>query len=727
MRYLQLVACIVGILAPAAGAAAVAMQPFVMDWRDNAAPLVDLSLFLEAPAGKDGHIAIKDGHFVTPDRKRFRIWGVNFTGAACLPSREDAPLVAAHLARFGINCVRFHFLDANGPMSLFVRGRDDTRQLDPKQLDTLDYFVGELKKRGIYTDLNLNVGRTYRKGDGVRDYEYLGFAKVVNYFDDQVQMLHKEYAQQLLTHRNPYTGAEYRYEPAVAIVELVNENSIVEAWFSDRLLGKNTQKNPGTWTDITAWYAEELTAKYNRWLKETLGAQALSELRQMAGVAEGQPIPRLTKAQFKDAPAKRFHTEAIFYMHLEHDYFGGMYKYLKDDLGVTALIAGTSDHNHYNTGYPLLASTSQCDIIDGHVYWQHPNYIPDPKGKRQGFTIGNTPMVDDPANSTVVQLSRTPIAGKPYTVSEINHPFPNEYACEGFGILAAYAAFQDWDGIFFYTFEHKVPSQWTAKMPSHFEVRPDPVKMMNIAAGAYLFLRGDVQPAKETIYRSYAPEEVCESIRLPSSQRPFFTPGFDPASALVHATRIRSLNVAQPPSAGEKITPEGGGATYTADTGQLAWHRGQKRQGCVTIETDRSQALIGFIRQADKPLKNLAVTVENEFCSLILTSLDGKPIARADRLLLVATARAANTGTKWNDKRTSLTDWGTEPSVIEPVKGFVALKGIAPVGQIEVIPLDSGAKAIGKPIPAEKTAGGYRFPIGGPATPWYLVRITRTP
>ncbi len=181
-------------------------------------------------------------------------------------------MVAAHLARFGINCVRFHFLDSGWSASLFVRGRDDTRALDPKQLDTLDYFVAELKKRGIYTDLNLNVGRVYRKGDGVRDYEYLGMAKVVNYFDEQVQMLHKEYARQLLTHRNPYTGAEYRYEPAVAIVELVNENSIVEAWFSDRLLGKNTQKNPGTWTDITAWYAEELTAKYNQWLKDALSA-----------------------------------------------------------------------------------------------------------------------------------------------------------------------------------------------------------------------------------------------------------------------------------------------------------------------------------------------------------------------------------------------------------------------------------------------------------------------
>ncbi len=720
-----LVSLLVAFATSSAIGADAAMQPFVMDWRDNAAPLVDLSSFLEVPAGKNGHVTIKNGHLVTPDGKRFRIWGVNVTGAACFPSREDAPVVAAHLARFGINCVRFHFLDTNGWPSLFVRGRDDTRALDPKQLDVLDYFVAELKKRGIYTNLNLNVGRVFRKGDGVRDYEYLGFAKIVNYFDEQVQMLHKEYAQQLLTHRNPYTGSEYRHEPAVAIVELVNENSIVEAWFADRLLGKNTQKNPGTWTDITAWYAEELTAKYNQWLKETLSAQELSEFRKLAGVAEGQPVPRLTKAQFKNAPAKRFHTEAMFYMHLEHEYFGGMYRYLKNDLGVKALIAGTSDHNHYNTGYPLLTSTAQCDIIDGHVYWQHPNYIANPKGKRQGFTIGNTPMVDDPANATVVQLSRSPIAGKPYTVSEINHPFPNEYACEGFGILAAYAALQDWDGIFFYTFEHKLPTAWTAQMPGHFEVRPDPVKMMNIAAGAFLFLRGDVQPAKATMYRSYSPEEVRESIRLPSTQRPFFTPGFDPAAALVHATRIRSFDVAQPPSAGEKITPEGGDATFISDTSQLAWHHAQKRQGCVTIETDRSQALIGFIQHSDKPLKNLGATVENEFCSVVLTSLDNKPIAQADRLLLVATARAANTGMKWNDRRTSLTDWGTEPSVIEPVRGFVTLRGIDSAGQVEITPLDSGAKAIGKPVLAEKTADGYRFSIGEPATPWYLIRPRR--
>lgn len=720
MKHLTLTLSIVGLFVSALPASEPMMEPFVMDWRDNADALVDLSFLLDAPAGKDGPIRIENGHLATPDGNRFRIWGVNVTGSACFPSKENAPIVAAHLARFGINCVRFHFLDSNWSGSLFVKDRDDTRALDPEQLDRLDFFVAALKQRGIYTNFNLNVGRNYRKGDGVRDYEYLGLAKVINYFDDRVQMLHREYAQQLLTHYNPYTKSEYRREPAVAIVELVNENSIVEAWFSDRLLGRNTQKRPGTWADITAWYAQQLTDKYNQWLGETLTRDELFELRKLAGVGPGQAVPRLTQKQFADAPAKRFHTEAAFYMHLEHAYFKGMYDYLKDVLGVKALIVATSDHNHWRTGYPLLTSASECDVVDGHVYWQHPSYGIDPETGRQTFTIPNTPMVDDPPNSTVVQLSRSVMAGKPYTVSETNHPFPNEYACEGFPILAAYAAFLDWDGIFLYTFEHKAPADWGTRMPRHFEIRPDPVKMAGAAVGACLFLRPDVARAKETVARSYSIEQVTEGIRTSSSQRPLFTPGFDRSIPLRHATQITSFTESHGAYPQVDSTDP-----IVSDTGELRWHHGQQREGIVTVDTDRSQALIGFVGKAGVATSHLAADVQNEFCSITLTSLDGKPIAEATQLLLVTTARSANQGMKWNDERTTLLDWGAEPMVIEPVRGEVTLKGLGKFKNVEAIALNSGAKPLAPAIKIDATGAEAHIPVGRPATVWYLIRIHR--
>jgi hypothetical protein len=499
-------------------------------------------------------------------------------------------------------------------------------------------------------------------------------------------MLHKEYAGQLLTHYNPYTKSEYRYEPAVAIVEMVNENSIVEAWFSDRLLGKNTKKNPGTWTDITPWYANQLTKRYNTWLEKRLSSTEMKVLRKMAGVKADELIPRLMKDQFAAASNKRFHLEATFYMELERNYFEEMYRYLKEEL----------------------------------VYWQHPRYFTDPKTKRRTFSIRNTPMVNEPFYSTVVQLSRSAVAGKPYTISETNHPFPNEYACEGIGILAAYSAFHDWDGIFFYTFEHKDPEEWETNIPRYFDIRPDPVKMTNLAAGAVMFLRGDVHPALTTVPRSYSIEQVREGIRLPYSERPYFTPGFSLSIPLRHRTRIVSFEgqPGQYPKAG-KDSP------IVSDTGQLTWYHSHQGKGLVTVETEKSQALIGFVKDHNRTLRNLSATVENEFCSIILTSLDGQSISRSGRLLLVTTARSANNRMTWNENRTSLSDWGSAPTVIEPVKGKVVLRNLEPLRQIETISLDGAGKALGDSVSAQSIKGGFILPIGEPATTWHIIGIQR--
>jgi hypothetical protein len=197
---------------------------FPVDWRESAASPADVS-FLLKPANE--RISVKDGHLVQSDGSRFRIWGINATGAACLPATNAAPLVASRLAALGINCVRFHFLDKVG--TLIAANRDDTRALDPDALARLDRFIFELKQRGIYSDLNLNVYRTYKPGDGVRDAQLLGIGKGATYFDERLIELQREYAKQLLTHVNPHTGRSYCDEPAIAIVEFVNENSLVEA------------------------------------------------------------------------------------------------------------------------------------------------------------------------------------------------------------------------------------------------------------------------------------------------------------------------------------------------------------------------------------------------------------------------------------------------------------------------------------------------------------------
>src|SRR5262245_60400272 len=167
--------------ATVASAQEIAMQPFVIDHVNRSNSPADVSFLLDAPAGRDGFVRIKDGHLIKPNGERLRLWGVNLTGFTRgphnLPPKEMAPQWPDELARFGITCVRFHFLDhttRERPQGLIESSRDDTSRLDAERLDRLDFFIAELKQRGIYSDLNLNVGRNYKPGDHVPDSQLFG-------------------------------------------------------------------------------------------------------------------------------------------------------------------------------------------------------------------------------------------------------------------------------------------------------------------------------------------------------------------------------------------------------------------------------------------------------------------------------------------------------------------------------------------------------------------------
>lgn len=695
------------------------LVPFSMNWEKSLDSKLNLSFLLDKPAGKDGFITIIDGHFINPSGKRFKMWGGNLTGPACFPDKKDAPLIAAYLARFGINTVRLHFMDSNGRQdkSLFNYGLNTTRELFPAQLDKLDYFISELKKAGIYCDINLNVGRTFRKGDGVPEYEYLGFAKAVTLFDDHIIELQKEYAKQLLTHVNPYTGNAYINEPAVVIVEIVNENSLVEAWFDGRLQGKNITSVNATWSDIPPYYGKELTEKFNVWLKENVSPADIVLIEKEAGVKTGEEIPRLSPKEFNSASELRFHAEADFIINTERDFYSGMYHYLKNDLSVKSMIVANSDHNHSKSGYALLSNTSLSDVVDGHVYWQHPGTRVDEKTGKQYPWIENTPMVNNPGVSTVVQLSRSAVEGKPYIISETNHPFPNEYACEGIPILGAYALLQDWDGIFFHELANVNFNLWNSNYSGNFCMGLDPVKMPFIAASSLMFLRNDLKPAETCVYRGYSENDIIEGIRETSDHNPYFTKGFSPLIPLIEKTRIRSFN--------KKINvfPEiKDQVEIKAETGEINWHVTEKSY--VEIAANKTESLIGYIPGATSLLKHIKVNIENEFAAITLISLDNTPLSTAEKLLLVTTGQTGISGMKWSDDRKRLIESGTKPTTIEVIKGIITLTGLSKAKSLIVEPLGGDGNPLkSQTIPVKN--GTVKLVVGNDVTVWYYLEVKR--
>jgi hypothetical protein len=682
--------------------------PFSMDHRRAAMALspVDVSFLLDAPAGKHGFIQVKDGHLATGDGQRIRFWGVNITdwssGSRQIPGKQDAAFWASTLARFGVNCVRFQFLDLEAPRGLIMPANGGTRTLDPEQLDREDYFIAELEKRGIYIDFNLLVGRPFGEQDGVHDAKLLHEgAKGISLFDARMIELQKEYAQELLGHQNAYTKLKYTDDPAVAIVEINNENAI----------------NVG-YRAPSSFYAEELKGIYNQWLSKHRSPEAVEHLRSlvsMRGDKLNAQIPLLgPRGEAARAPSERFLTEAEFYDDLQHDYFAAMEFYIKATLGSKSLVIATADHSHSGSGYPIVRAMSSMDIIDGHTYWQHPESY-----------VRKSPMVNDPYNSTVVELSRSAIAGKPYTVSEVNNPFPNDYAAEGIPVLAAYGSLQDWDAILWYTFEPKIDPEWKPYVGDPFDISLDPVKMPELAAGALMFLRGDVAKAKSVSERSYSKEQVFDSMLIPSTERPYFTPGFPLELPLEHEVRIRSLDGPPTPAfpAVEAHDP------ILSDTGQLAWYTTQSeagsKDGLVTVDTPRSQALIGFVKAGDKALSNFTAEVKNDFCVLQLTSMDDRPIASSSKMLLVAGGPVENTGQKWNVVHTDVAAWGSSPTLVEAVKGSITLRNLQGAHAVTMQPIDGAGQPLGAAVQAIASGDAWSLPIGAQVTTWYQITVTR--
>ena len=139
--------------------------PFMIsyDGPDNPSSMAHL---LDGPAGKHGFIRSEKGRFVN-DAGPVRLHATNLTGTANFPTHDQADRLAARLARFGINCVRLHHMDTYWKwLGIIADDPTTQRRFDPAQVERLDYMIAAFKKRGIYVDINLHVGRWWDERDG---------------------------------------------------------------------------------------------------------------------------------------------------------------------------------------------------------------------------------------------------------------------------------------------------------------------------------------------------------------------------------------------------------------------------------------------------------------------------------------------------------------------------------------------------------------------------------
>ena len=110
------------------------------------------------------------------------------------------------------------------------------------------------------TLLDNSKGRIYKPGDGIDSPIKNDQSKYVTLFNQKIIELQKDFSEKIIGHVNPYTGLTYADDPAMANLELTNENSLFNGW-----LGWNSDYIFGDVTNgIGPFYSNELdTFRYD--------------------------------------------------------------------------------------------------------------------------------------------------------------------------------------------------------------------------------------------------------------------------------------------------------------------------------------------------------------------------------------------------------------------------------------------------------------------------------
>ncbi|MBN1562056.1 carbohydrate binding domain-containing protein, partial [candidate division KSB1 bacterium] len=391
---------------------------------------------------------------------------------------------------------------------------------------------------------------------------------------------------------------------------------------------------------------------------------------------ESRSVRRIDFSECVNYSDARVRDMSAFYISRETHYYDEMSRFLKNSLGVRVPIVGTN----WNVGPVDLAQQSRLDYIDNHAYWDHPQF-PSISWDSYDWLINNTAMVrDDDGGAIARLLAGVPFVGKPFTISEYNHPFPNRYQTEGVLFLTAYSAFHDADGYMFFDYPTSHDDWETDHIGGYFAQNRNTAMMALMPSCARAFRQGLIQPAQQTIVLNFSQEDI---LSLPKyDDRWWAGPRlYSEKLALLHA--VRSESFASAVNFDPSTLPGEPSSPYRTDTGEIEWDT----EGLLQVQTDQFIAAAGFLPQfRDKTIGALKLLDASDFATVTWVSLSDSSLRDAPRSLLTLSSRVQNTGMVWDGATTVHNRWGAAPTQMAPVRLSVELTIRA--DSIDVHPLD---------------------------------------
>ncbi|HLV80896.1 MAG TPA: hypothetical protein VKT32_11470, partial [Chthonomonadaceae bacterium] len=471
---------------------------------------LDFSGTLETPAGQHGFLTTgEDGHFHWADGTRARFWGINVSSTRLDIPPAQIEQVVANFARAGLNLVRLEAID-NRNCLLGSVDRPDSLHFDRGYLDHLDRWMDSLRRHGIYYYLDLLDFRTFKAADGVPAADSLDRgARPYALFDPYLIRLQEDYAARLLRHRNPYSRLRPIDDPALAMVEICNENGFF--LYPDKL---ETLVEP---------YKSDLRARWNRWLRDRYltredladawgqvnGASALLPDEDPDRDSVELPVMAYQPPQVTGTAADRLAARRApnrlrdgveFLTELQRDYFRQMRDYLRSiglRVPVTAVVS--------NDVIPDVASVSwECDFTAENWYGDSQNT--DARYPGVNFYSNRNPLRDDSSGGFAPFTAALRWNNKPVVVREWGIPWPNIWRAASEPEALAYAALQDYDAVLLFGYQtNRALNGAGADALNDLAFQCDPVVWGLHALAGQAFLNGAIHPAKHLLTLVYPP------------------------------------------------------------------------------------------------------------------------------------------------------------------------------------------------------------------------------
>lgn len=682
--------------------------------------IIGMADWQERPAGKQGRIT-RDGERLVYAGQPIKLWGLNLSYGSCAPDKALADKRAAFYAKYGINAVRLHkWADDAGWGG--IQSAESAVEFDPAALDRMDYQVAKLKEAGIYVLLSAHFGAMKL---GPADRQYVPFLEEFGKFEGgkkrvitphsaihyspTLQAVHIRQTLNLLRHKNPYTGLTYAADPAVAFVEIINEQSILFYTSMGPLKASPTlRKQAGE--AFSGW----LKAKYGDAgkLKAAWGDKALDSFTK-DGFPAGESLDQRNilplgnpfywePAQLDGSQSfrrQRMLDTLEFLTKLQDDFYDRYMKAMREAGYQGEFIASNWQAGRACSHFMNLHSDWRVGTIDRH------NYFGGGGGGRgkKAATFNNASMLRV-AGSATLSSGLQQAADRPFMLSEWIHVFPNEWGVEGPALLGAYGyGLQGWDASFMFqngdggNFSDRIGrNAWDVTAPQILGVFPAVARQVR---------RGDVKESElQATMNVHIPSLLQGKIGFSDkTTQGYDLKGFDcdkvPARALAVARCAVQFTEAWRETPTFDLKPFEKNGFLVSSTGQLQWKEGgaERLSGFFTVDTPATKAVVGFAGGQTCRLGDVTIAPQGRFAAIYVTAREqGATLQTAKSVVIVALARARNTGMKFNETEDQLLDRGQGPILMEPVKAMLELGGRA-IKAVNI--LDHDGRRTGRTLP----------------------------